>query len=152
MSIDFSRIRANREIKEFPKLTEGTHVFKVVEVDESNLKYDKLSITLETAEGARMWENFKLDSDNGISALEVFCNKTMNLTVPDDFDLQKLVGNYVKFEIEQREYNDKKYWNKKKGAYYLEVPDSEKFVKEEPTTEETSEPVEITDDDPSEWC
>lgn len=129
------------EIKRFaPRLVAGMNVFKITDV-EYKKDFGRLSLTLVTENGGKLWQNFDLENENGMGAfsglaLAVFPD------LEDSIDENSLVGQYVKFEIEQVEYmkgdEKKKAWNKVKGTPYEHVEDNEKWGNE-PATPSTSD-------------
>lgn len=136
------------EIKRFaPRLVAGMNVFKITDV-EYKKDFGRLSLTLVTENGGKLWQNFDLENENGMGAfsglaLAVFPD------LEDSIDETQLVGQYVKFEIEQVEYEQKstgekkKAWNKTKGTPYLTVEDNEKWDK--PATPSTDDDLSFLD-------
>lgn len=96
----------------FSIMPEGEHVLQIVAVSYKE-EFGKLSVTMETADGKKHFENFNLlDSSgqpstgayNSFSALARTAMKDNNL---EDIDPQDLIGTFVKGTITHREYTDK---------------------------------------------
>lgn len=149
--ISFAKAREGREIKKFAELTEGTHIFKIIEVDESKIEFDKVSIKMENKDGARFYQNFDISSVPALTSLEMLSMRALGVKeVEENFDLQTLVGHYLQIEVEPREYNGKTYWQKKKGTYFGTATGFE-GVEDEPVEIVEENAVEDVDDDPTEW-
>lgn len=89
----------------FTLIPEGTHVFKIIEVNYKE-DYGKLEIKMQTQEGLKHTERFSLLSTNGssnegaLNAFSYFAKTAMN-----DFDLTEidhtdLIGHFIECDVE----------------------------------------------------
>lgn len=103
----------------FTIIPEGTHTFKVMEVDDSKYEdFGKISVKLQTAKGETHTENFTLIKANGdlnegaLKAWSYFARTCLNNFRADEIDTQDIVGCFitatVKHETYTRTQGDKK--------------------------------------------
>ena len=86
----------------FKLIAEGTHIFKVMEVDDSKYEdFGKLSVKLQTVKGETHNENFTLLKKNGelnegaLKAWSYFARTCLNNFQADEIDTQDIVGCYI---------------------------------------------------------
>lgn len=128
-----------------------------IESVEYNEHYENMNLTLKSKNNKTHFEKFSIYNEMGLKAFAGFCKAVFpNEKLDGDFDASRLVGQFVKFEMELNKWingsgEEKSAYRKKKGTYYEHVDDSEKFetpwftpVEE---TEESDEPIEITEDE-----
>ena len=82
----------------FTLIPEGTHVFKVV-ATEYKSDFDKVSVTLETANGLRHTETYNLSTDGGIKAFSYFAKCALNDFTASEIDPSELIGHYIEADV-----------------------------------------------------
>lgn len=82
----------------FTLIPEGTHVFKVV-ATEYKSDFDKVSVTLETANGLRHTETYNLATDGGIKAFSYFAKCALNDFTATEIDPSELIGHYIEADV-----------------------------------------------------
>lgn len=95
----------------FTLVPEGTHIFKVMEVDDT--KYDdfgKIAVKLQTAKGETHTETFGLLNNSGelnegaLKAWSYFARTCLNNFQADEIDTQDIVGCYIKATVKHETY------------------------------------------------
>ena len=92
----------------FSLITEGTHVFKIIEV---NYKEDfgKMEVIMQMATGQKHTERFSLLDKNGelnqggLNAFSYFAKTALNDFSLSEIDEQDLVGHFIRCEVEHEE-------------------------------------------------
>ena len=92
----------------FTLIPEGTHVFKITEV---NYKEDfgKMEVIMEMATGQKYTERFSLLDKNGepnqggLNAFSYFAKTALNDFTLEEIDEQDLVGHFIRCEVEHTE-------------------------------------------------
>lgn len=89
----------------FSLIPEGTHVFKIVNVDYKD-KFGKLEVTMETKDGSKHIERYSFKTKDGgentgaYNAFSYFVRQAMDGTaLGDDIDPVELVGHYVEGDV-----------------------------------------------------
>jgi hypothetical protein len=95
----------------FKLIAEGTHTFKVMEVDDSKYEdFGKLTVKLQTAKGENHSENFTLLKGNGeinegaLKAWSYFARTCLNNFQADEIDTQDIVGCYITATVKHETY------------------------------------------------
>lgn len=89
----------------FTVIPEGTHVFKITKVD-YNEDFGKLDITMETVDGLRHIERFRLLTSTGtenqgaINAFSYFAKNALGDFSRKDVDPAELVGRFLECDVE----------------------------------------------------
>ena len=104
----------------FTLIPEGTHTFKVMEVDDSKYEhFGKLAVKLQTAKGEKHTEQFSLLKENGeindgaLKAWSYFARTCLNNFSVDEIDSQDIVGCYIQATVKHEEFTYTK--GEKKG-------------------------------------
>lgn len=99
----------------FKIIPEGTHVFKVTEVDDSKYEdFGKIAVKLQTAKGETHVENYGLINANGelnegaLKAWSYFARTCLNNFQADEIDTQDIVGCYIQATVKHETYTKKK--------------------------------------------
>lgn len=97
--------------RKFKIIAEGTHTFKVMEVDDSKYEnFGKLGVKLQTAKGETHVENFSLLKGNGeinegaLKAWSYFARTCLNNFQADEIDTQDIVGCYITATVKHETY------------------------------------------------
>ena len=105
----------------FSLISEGVHIFKVTEVDDSKYEdFGKLSVKLTSAKGATHVEHFTLIKKNGdinegaLKAWSYFARVCLNNFSVDEIDTQDIVGCYIQATVKHEEFES----NKEKGKMF----------------------------------
>ena len=95
----------------FTMIPEGTHTFKVMEVDDSKYEdFGKLAVKLQTADGKTHTEMFSLTKTNGelnegaLKAWSYFARTCLNNFQADEIDTQDIVGCYITATVKHETY------------------------------------------------
>lgn len=95
----------------FAMISEGTTIFKVMEVDESKYDdYGKLKVTLQTSSGEKHFENFSFTkangdiNDGGLKAWSYFARVCLNNFQVEEIDTQDIVGCYIQANVTHEKY------------------------------------------------
>ena len=106
----------------FNLIPEGTHTFKVVEVDDSKYEdFGKLEVKLQTAKGVAHVERFTLLKKNGeinegaLKAWSYFARTCLNNFNADEIDTQDIVGCYITATVKHESYEYEKDGETKSG-------------------------------------
>lgn len=89
----------------FTVIPEGTHVFKITNVDYDE-DFGKLDIQMETADGLRHTERFRLltktgtENQGAINAFSYFAKAALNDFSRTDVDPAELVGRFLECDVE----------------------------------------------------
>lgn len=112
-----------------PRLTDGVHVFKITSANYQS-DFGKLSIVMETYEGAKHYENFSFLKNDGtqnegaLTAFSSLCRAIFGNV--DEIETADLVGKFVKCEIGHESYESKDGTTKSKSVKvkgtYWETP------------------------------
>ena len=95
----------------FTIISEGTHTFKIVEVDDT--KYDdfgKIAVKMQTAKGETHTESFTLIKANGdlnegaLKAWSYFARTCLNNFRADEIDTQDIVGCFITATVKHETY------------------------------------------------
>ena len=110
----------------FSLIPEGTHTFKVVEVnDEKYEDFGKLEVKLQTAKGQSHNERFTLLKANGeinegaLKAWSYFARTCLNNFSADEIDTQDIVGCYLTATVKHEKYTATK--GEKAGQEFTNV-------------------------------
>ena len=86
----------------FKLISEGAHVFKITEVDDSKYEdFGKLAVKMQTAKGETHTETFTILKANGelnegaLKAWSYFARTCLNNYQADEIDTQDIVGCYI---------------------------------------------------------
>ena len=95
----------------FKMIPEGTHTFKVMEVDDTKYEdYGKISVKLQTAKGETHTETFGLLNKSGelnegaLKAWSYFARTCLNNFQADEIDTQDIVGCYITATVKHETY------------------------------------------------
>ena len=95
----------------FKLIAEGTHTFKVMEVDDSKYEdFGKLTVKLQTSKGENHSENFTLLKGDGeinegaLKAWSYFARTCLNNFQADEIDTQDIVGCYITATVKHETY------------------------------------------------
>ena len=95
----------------FSIIPEGTHTFKVMEVDDSKYEdFGKIAVKLQTAKGETHTENFTLIKANGdlnegaLKAWSYFARTCLNNFRADEIDTQDIVGCFITATVKHETY------------------------------------------------
>lgn len=95
----------------FSLIPEGTHTFKVMEVDDSKYEdFGKLEVKLQTADGKTHTERFGLLNAKGeinegaLKAWSYFARTCLNNFQADEIDTQDIVGCYITATVKHETY------------------------------------------------
>ena len=95
----------------FTMIPEGSHVFKVMEVDDSKYEdFGKIAVKLQTAKGETHVETFTLVKSNGdlnegaLKAWSYFARVCLNNFQADEIDTQDIVGCYIQATVKHETY------------------------------------------------
>lgn len=95
----------------FTMIPEGSHVFKVMEVDDSKYEdFGKIAVKLQTAKGETHIENFTLIKANGdlnegaLKAWSYFARVCLNNFQADEIDTQDIVGCYIQATVKHETF------------------------------------------------
>lgn len=97
--------------RKFSLVSEGKHIFKVVEVnDEKYEDYGKIDVKLQTEKGETHIERFSLlkstgeMNDGALKAWSYFVRNCLNNTYVDEIDTQDIVGCYIQATVKHDTY------------------------------------------------
>ena len=95
----------------FTLIPEGTHTFKVMEVDDTKYEdFGKIAVKLQTAKGETHTESFTLIKANGdlnegaLKAWSYFARTCLNNFRADEIDTQDIVGCYITATVKHETY------------------------------------------------
>lgn len=95
----------------FTLIPEGTHTFKIVEVDDTKYEdFGKIAVKMQTAKGETHTENFTLIKANGdlnegaLKAWSYFARTCLNNFSADEIDTQDIVGCYITATVKHETY------------------------------------------------
>jgi hypothetical protein len=95
----------------FTLISEGTHTFKIMEVDDTKYEdFGKIAVKLQTAKGETHTENFTLIKANGdlnegaLKAWSYFARTCLNNFRADEIDTQDIVGCYITATVKHETY------------------------------------------------
>ena len=95
----------------FTLIPEGTHTFKVMEVDDSKYEdFGKIAVKLQTAKGETHTETFTLIKANGdlnegaLKAWSYFARTCLNNFRADEIDTQDIVGCFITATVKHETY------------------------------------------------
>jgi hypothetical protein len=95
----------------FSLIPEGSHVFKVMEVDDSKYEdFGKLEVKLQNSKGQKHTERFTLIKNNGelnegaLKAWSYFARTCLNNFGVSEIDTQDIVGCYVKATVKHEDF------------------------------------------------
>lgn len=102
----------------FKPLAEGVYIFKVTEA-EFKEEFGKLSCTLETEKGEKVFNNYnfgaKGENEKSINAFSFFAHKVLNDPTADEIDHTDLIGKFVQAEVVHTTGNDGKVYSNVKN-------------------------------------
>ena len=95
----------------FTLIPEGTHTFKVMEVDDTKYEdFGKIAVKLQTVKGETHTENFTLIKANGdlnegaLKAWSYFARTCLNNFRADEIDTQDIVGCFITATVKHETY------------------------------------------------
>ena len=95
----------------FVLIPEGTHIFKVMEVNDENYEdFGKIEVKLQTAKGETHIERFGLMKNDGeinegaLKAWSYFARTCLNNSQADEIDTQDIVGCYITATVKHETY------------------------------------------------
>ena len=95
----------------FTLIPEGTHTFKVMEVDDSNYEqFGKLDVKLQTSKGETHIERFSLLKNDGelnegaLKAWSYFARTCLNNFSVEEIDTKDIVGCYIQATVKHETY------------------------------------------------
>jgi hypothetical protein len=95
----------------FTLIPEGTHTFKVMEVDDEKYEdFGKIAVKLQTAKGETHTESFSLIKSNGdlnegaLKAWSYFARTCLNNFRVDEIDTQDIVGCFITATVKHETY------------------------------------------------
>ena len=100
--------------RKFKLIPEGTHTFKIVEVDDSKYEdFGKIAVKLQTSKGETHVETYTLLKTNGelnegaLKAWSYFARTCLNNFQADEIDTQDIVGCYLTATVTHKSYDKK---------------------------------------------
>ena len=112
----------------FMPIPEGTHVFKIIEVEHKE-DYGKILVTMQTKEGKKHTERFSIMKASGelnegaLNAFSYFAKTAMNDFNLEEIDTDDLVGHYIRCEVTHEEVESTK--NPGRMNTYVRLGDKE---------------------------
>jgi len=107
----------------FTMIPEGSHVFKVMEVDDSKYEdFGKIEVKLQTKSGQTHSERFGLRKNDGeinegaLKAWSYFAKTCLNNFSVEEIDTQDIVGCYITATVKHESYEYDKDGETKKGT------------------------------------
>lgn len=100
--------------RKFKLIPEGTHTFKIVEVDDSKYEdFGKISVKMQTAKGETHIETYTLLKGNGdlnegaLKAWSYFARTCLNNFQADEIDTQDIIGCYLTATVKHETFDKK---------------------------------------------